>query len=41
MPKRLVVYKKIFNTKILALASAVVNYNTDNKNSVPKCFPEF
>ena len=39
MPKRLVVHKKIFNTKILALVSAVVK--TGKKNSVPKCFPEF
>ena len=42
MPKRLVVHKKIFklfNTKQLALVSAVVK--TGKKNSVPKCFPEF
>ena len=39
MPKRLVVYKKVFNTKILALVSAAVK--TGKKNSVPKWFPEF
>ena len=38
MPKRLVVYKKIFNTKILALVSAVVQYKTDKKNFGPEMF---
>ena len=38
MPKRLVVYKKVFDTKILALVSAVIQKKTDKKNFGPEMF---